>query len=210
LRKLRFKPNAHPGKLITFCGLDGCGKTTLIQRLKPYLTERGIPLELTKQPTDAVRQSTIFRTYMDCENHDGYEYLSLSLLAAGDRVQHTNQVIAPWLAEGKTVISDRYFYSCLANLHARSYKNAQWIYEISEYIIRPDIAFFLEIDADTAVRRVRARNAEKNRYIDMDLQYALHEEYLEIAKLNGGVIIPTDKSEEESFRLICRAVDAMY
>ena len=210
MENLRFKPNIYPGKLITFCGLDGCGKTTLIELLQEYLTERKITTELTKQPTDAVRKSTIFRTYMDCENHDGYEYLSLSLLAASDRVQHTNQVIAPLLAEGKTVISDRYYHCCLANLYARGYKNACWIYEVSEHIIKPNLAFFLDIDVETAVKRVRSRNAEKNRYIDLDLQYALREKYLEIAKMNGGVIIPTNQSANESFKLIRQTIDEIF
>lgn len=210
MKNLRFKPNRYPGKLITFCGLDGCGKTMQIQRLTAYLQTQGRNVILTKQPTDTVRNSEIFRTYMDCENHDGYDYLSLSLLAASDRIQHTNQVIAPLLAQGKTVISDRYFYSCLANLRARGYQNARWIYEISEQIIQPNIAFFLDVDVETAVKRVRARTAEKDRYIDIDLQYALRDEYVEIAKLNGGVIIPTAQQEGESFFLIQNSVDKIY
>jgi dTMP kinase len=204
---LRLKPRAYAGKLITFCGLDGCGKTTLITMLNEYLQTRGITPILTKQPTDAVRQSQIFRTYMDCENHDGYEYLSLSLLAASDRVQHSNQVIAPLLAQGKTVLSDRYFYSCLANLHARGYQNAQWITEISAHIPKPDLAFFCDVDVDTAVARVRARTAERDRYIDLELQHALRAEYLAIAKLNGGIVIRTHVTAQESFDKIQQSVD---
>jgi len=187
--------------------LDGCGKTTLIKRLQAHLEAQDEEIILTKQPTKAVRQSEIFRTYMDCEDHESFDYLSLSLLAASDRVQHTRKLIVPLLEQGNTVISDRYFYSCLANLRARGYKDAQWIYEISEYIIKPDLAFFLDIDVETAVQRTRSRPEERERYIDIPLQYALREEYLQIARLNDGIVIPSDQSEEETFQKILEAFD---
>ena len=78
--KLQMRPHETPGLLITFCGLDGCGKTTLIRRLTRYLEELEVPTFLTKQPTDAVRQSEIFRTYMDTPAHDAYDYRALSLV----------------------------------------------------------------------------------------------------------------------------------
>ena len=64
--------NEFAGKLITFCGLDGCGKTTQIKRLAKWLEENGHKVYLTKQPTDFVRESDIFRTYMDSPEHDDY------------------------------------------------------------------------------------------------------------------------------------------
>lgn len=210
MEKLRFKENPYEGKLISFCGLDGCGKTTLIRRLEAYLSEQGKDIVLTKQPTNATRKSEIFRTFMDCENNSAFDYLSLSLLAASDRVQHTNKFIAPKLQEGKTVISDRYFYSCLSNLRARGYKDAKWIYEVSEYIIKPDVAFFLDIDVETAVKRVRSREEERDRYIDMPLQYALRDEYLEIARLNNGVVISTTQSEDAAFEKVLEALNGHF
>ncbi|MBQ2775248.1 MAG: dTMP kinase [Clostridia bacterium] len=210
MEQLRLKANPYSGKLISFCGLDGCGKTTLIKRLEVYLSERGQDVVLTKQPTNAVRKSEIFRTFMDCENNSAFDYLSLSLLAASDRVQHTNKVIAPVLETGKTIISDRYFYSCLANLRARGYKDAKWIYEVSEYLIKPDVAFFLDIDVETAVKRVRSRIEERDRYIDMPLQYALRDEYLEIASLNNGIVISTDQSEDDAFEKVLEALNGHF
>jgi dTMP kinase len=118
--------------------------------------------------------------------------------------------IAPLLAQGKTVLSDRYFYSCLANLHARGYQNAQWITEISAQIPKPDLAFFCDVDVDTAVQRVRARAAERDRHIDLELQHALRAEYLEIAKLNGGVVIHTRMNATESFDKIRQTVDNIF
>lgn len=204
--KLEMHEEKTPGKLITFCGLDGCGKTTLIKRLSQALEKSGRRVYLTKQPTDFVRKNELFRAFMDLPRQEGYDYRALSLLCASDRVFHTTGTILPKLRAGDIVLSDRYFYSCLANLIARGYQQDRWIYEIARQIRKPDIAFFLDVSVETAVARVRARKEEKDRYIDLDLQYRLREQYNKIAAENGGVLIDTAKTEEESFSRILSEV----
>lgn len=205
MQRLSMRPNRTKGKLITFCGLDGCGKTTMIRRLMAEL-EKEHRVFLTKQPTDFVRRSAIYRTYMDCPNHDAYDYRSLSLLAASDRVQHGSKVIEPALAQGQIVLSDRYFYSCLANLRARGFEADRWIYEIAESVIRPDIAFFFDLPVEEAISRVRSRAAEKDRYIDIRLQHRLREEYRAICKANHGVLISTACPADESYAYVKKEV----
>ncbi len=206
MKSLNMRPNETKGFLFTFCGLDGCGKTSNLTRLKEEL-EKEYPVLLTKQPTNAVRNSDIFRTYMDCPDHSAYDYRSLSLLAASDRLQHGSKIIEPAMREGKIVISDRYFYSCLANLHARGFEKDEWIYEIAESVVKPDVAFFFDVPVEIAVQRVRSRPEEKDRYIDMDLQYKLHDEYIEICKANNGVLVPTDIPFEESYAIVKKEVE---
>ena len=164
---LNMRPNKTKGHLFTFCGLDGCGKTTMLTMLKQEL-EQKYEVFLTKQPTDAVRQSDIFRTYMDSPDHDAYDYRSLSLLAASDRLQHVSKVIAPQMEGGNIVISDRYFYSCLANLQARGFVQDKWIYEIAESVVKPDVAFFFDVPVETAVARVRSRGRRRTAGIAQD------------------------------------------
>lgn len=207
--KLKLKEEPHKGKLITFCGLDGCGKTTLIKMLETHLKEHGITPIITKQPTEAVRKSPIFRTYMDNPDHSAYDYRALSLLAASDRILHTNKFIVPLLNKGEIVISDRYFYSCLANLRARGYLEDNWIYEIAKHIQKPDIAFFIDIDVETAIKRVRSRESEKNRYIDLALQYRLRQQYLHIAEDVGGIVIRSDKEAEECFQEVLHYAEGL-
>lgn len=206
MRKLKMRQNETKGYLFTFCGLDGCGKTTMLTKLKEDLEKKHIVF-LTKQPTNSVRKSEVFRTYMDKPNHDAYDYRSLSLLAASDRLQHVNKEIEPRMSNGDIVISDRYYYSCLANLRARGFKNDKWIYEIANSIIKPDVAFFFDIPVDIAVNRVRTRPAEKDRYIDMELQYKLREEYIEICKANNGVLIRTDEPIAYCYEIVKKEVE---
>lgn len=206
MKPLNMRPNETFGYLFSFCGLDGCGKTTMLTRLEKELGEK-FPTFMTKQPTNAVRESDIFRTYMDNPDHDAYDYRSLSLLAASDRLQHVNKVIEPQMAQGKVVISDRYFYSCLANLRARGFENDQWIYEIAESVVKPDVAFFFDVPVETAVKRVRSRIEEKDRYIDMELQYKLRDEYVKICKANNGVLISTEMPIEDCYAIVKREVE---
>ena len=205
MKRLNMRENRTPGRLITFCGLDGCGKTTMIRRLFAEL-ESTHSIFLTKQPTNAVRKSEIFRNYMDCPDHNAFDYRSLSLLAASDRLQHVNKVIEPAMQHGGIVLSDRYFYSCLANLRARGFEKDDWIYEIAGSVIKPDLAFFFDVPVEVAVDRVRSRPEEKNRYIDIDLQYRLRKEYVDICFANGGILISTMESEDGCYALVKKAV----
>ncbi len=205
IEQLNMRQNQTPGLLITFCGLDGSGKSTMMKRLMADL-EPNYSLFVTKQPTDTVRESKIFRTYMDTPYHEAFDYRSLSLFAASDRLQHVNKVIQPKMNEGRVVLCDRYFYSCLANLRARGYKDDKWIYEIASFVIRPDISFFFDVPAEEAVARVRRRPEEKARYIDMELQYKLREEYINICNKNGGILISTTQNKDESYAIVKKAV----
>ena len=200
MKELRMKPHNTEGKLITFCGLDGCGKSSMIEMVTKALAKNGIETIVTKQPTDMMRKTEIFRTFMDCPDNSAYEYRALSLMAAADRLQHVNKIILPALKEGKTVICDRYFYSCIANLRARGYIHDEWIYEISESILKPDAAFFLDVPVETAVRRVRMRPSEKDRYIDMSLQHLLRNEYIEICNANWSHICHYKELYTPNFR----------
>ena len=193
-----------PGKLITFCGLDGCGKTTLITMLSEYLTEQGYDVLLTKQPTEEFRRSNIFRSVQDTPDHIGYDYRAMSLMAAGDRLQHCFNTILPALEQGSIVISDRYFYSCLANLKARGYIQDKWIYEILSHAVKPDLAFFLNIDVETALKRVRSRIDERDTYINIELQYRLKSEYEIIAGQYDGITINTAQSISDCFDAVLK------
>ena len=53
MKSLKMRPNLTKGYLFTFCGLDGCGKTTMLTRLKEDL-EKQYCVFLTKQPTNAI------------------------------------------------------------------------------------------------------------------------------------------------------------
>ena len=199
--KLDFYEHNLPGKLITFEGLDGCGKTTMIQRLSGQLTVDNGQVLITKQPTDEVRRSPIFRAFHDlpfAEASKTYDYRAMALMAAADRVQHVKAVILPALREGKTVISDRYFYSCLANLRARGLEQDEWVYEVVKQLPMPDVAVFLDVSVEVAVGRVRMRESERERFVDVAFEERLRGEYLSFA----GIHIDSSGGVDETWRVL--------
>ena len=84
-----------------------------------------------------------------------------------------------------------------------------WIYEIAKSIRKPDVAFFLNVTVDEAIRRVRKRPEEKDRYIDLELQKKLHDLYVSIARENGGVVVSTLMAEDTCFNRILFEVERM-
>lgn len=60
---------------------------------------------------------------------------------------------------------------------------------------------------DVAIRRVRSRENEKNRFIDVGFQEKLRNEYKSICEANGGIIVPTDNSLGETYRIVKKHLD---
>ena len=205
--RLNFKDNIYPGKLITFCGLDGSGKTTMIELLEKFLVSSGHRCVIVKQPTKDIRTYPLFRASIDHPYSEGIDYRAVSMLCTADKLQHTTKVIEPLLEDGYTVISDRYYYSSLANLIAYGFYDEKWIYEISANITKPDFAFFLSVDPDLAVKRVHARENEKGRFIDLNTQKRLDKAYSEIALCNDGIIIDCNNNISDAFEQIKNIID---
>ena len=192
--------------LITFCGLDAAGKSTNINALKKKMHGMYGGTTLLKQPTEEVRKSEMFKTYMAKSDHANYDYLALSLRCFSDRLQQDKWEVRPALDRGDAVICDRYIFSHLANLNAREMQDRIWAVDLSKNIVKPDIAFFLDVPVEVSVKRVRQRPEEKNKYIDIDLQYKLRDEYLKIAKLNDGIVIDCTQEPDRVFQRIMAEV----
>ena len=99
------------GWLIAFEGIDGTGKTTQIELLAEVLRQRGLRVVATREPTDGQYGRKIRQLYKNRKSVTPEEELNLFL---HDRREHVVQVIAPALASGKVVLTDRYYYSTAA------------------------------------------------------------------------------------------------
>jgi thymidylate kinase len=109
--------------------------------------------------------------------------------------------------EGKIVISDRYFYSALVNLRARGYKSDKWIYEIAQLIPKPDAAFFLNLATDDAIQRVRLRASEKDRWIDLEFEHSLNEEFIYIQSITDCISLDSGKGVHQNHFDVVRRVN---
>jgi len=143
------------GQLITLEGLDGSGKSTVIEGLQ----RRHPDWCFTCEPTtswygDAVRRSV---------ESDAAEPIAELFLFIADHAEHLRTTIRPGLEAGEVIISDRYVDSRIAyqavTLADTIEAPAAFIAAVHEpFTILPDLTIFLEIDAETAARRSGATN----------------------------------------------------
>jgi dTMP kinase len=150
------------GRLIVFEGLDGCGKSTQIERLAAALRASGCDVLLTREPTDGeygrrIRENA--RAHSEIPPEEELRWFM------EDRRSHVRDVLRPALAEGRTVLCDRYYLSTVAYQGARGC-DADAILAASEAEFpAPDLVLLLEIAPAAGLARVHARgNAVETRF----------------------------------------------
>jgi dTMP kinase len=158
-----------PGVFITFCGVDGSGKSSLIKRVERSCREANVPCLVTATPTARIREDRLFRELVDdplttadwshVRRQRRVSVLGLLLSIMGDLVQHTTDTILPALERGEVVLCDRYVFTSHAEIVARSSlaETQPVLASIARRMIRPNVAFGLDISAETSARRVLAR-----------------------------------------------------
>ena len=98
------------GTLIAMEGIDGAGKTTQVDLLVEFLRSAGVRVVRSKEPTDGPWGKKIRHSAAN-----GRMTLEQEIEAfVDDRKEHVQNVIAPALNDGQTVVLDRYFYSTIA------------------------------------------------------------------------------------------------
>ena len=101
------------GKLITFEGLDGCGKSTQLEKATDWLKVQGYSVLKTRQPGGTVIGQQIRSILLNPE-HEELQPESELLLYLADRIQHLQDSILPAKAAGKIVLCDRFHDSTVA------------------------------------------------------------------------------------------------
>ena len=149
------------GRLIVLDGIDGCGKSTQLQRLADWLPGSGLMpdgagLVCTREPGgtalgQAVRQ-LLLHTAADQAPCPRAELL----LYAADRAQHVDTLIRPALERGDWVLSDRFAGSTLAYQgYGRGLDAAliQQLERIATAGLIPDLTFWLALPVTESIRR---------------------------------------------------------
>lgn len=142
---------ADKGLLIVFEGIDGTGKTTQIAALAEYLRGLGRDVVITREPTDGPYGKRIRQLYVDRSLCNPKEEMELFV---NDRRQHVAEVIAPALAEGKIVLSDRYYFSTVAYQGANGCDPDE-IFAANDFAPRPDLMILLTLDVDQSAYRIK-------------------------------------------------------
>ena len=203
---------------ITFEGVEGSGKTTQIQRLKKYLTQRGIPCKVTREPGGCPIGEKVRKILL---NPDHREMVPMSelLLYEAARAQHVNDMIKPFLKKGGVILCDRFNDATLAYQGYGRRIDLRWIERLnhlSSQGIRPDVTFLLDCPSDVGLKRALQRNRElkqerEERFEKEEIQFhrRVRKGYLAIAKKEPRrvKVIDTRQGEDKVFNKIRKTVD---
>ena len=91
-------------KFITLEGVDGAGKSTHINFIKKYLTDKNLKYIFTREPGGTVLGEKLREILL----HDEIKPETESLLMFAARNEHVQEIIKPNLEQGINVISDRF------------------------------------------------------------------------------------------------------
>ncbi len=149
-------------KFIVVEGLDGTGKTTQIKILAEYIRAKGIPAEITAEPTAHPTGKLIRRILSGEVRSDPW---ALAALFLSDRIIHNvspEDGIERNIADGKTVISDRYYYSTFAYQgHETDLEWAMDMHFKCPEVRKPDLVLFLTMAPERCVERIRANRPDE-------------------------------------------------
>ena len=138
----------NKGRLISFEGLDGAGKTTQMALLEQWLLAHRVPYVLTREPGGTplgieIRQLLLHRPDLQITP------LAEAFLFQADRAQHFAQLILPALAEGKLVITDRCFDASIAYQGFARGVGVELVERLSMLATQghvPDLTILLDLD----------------------------------------------------------------
>ena len=146
-----------PGHFFSFDGIDGVGKSTQAKLFGEWLKERGQEVVFCRDPGSTPVGDEIRKILLDRDAVPFGRRAEMFLYMAA-RAQLVEEVIAPALAAGKTIVSDRFL---LANVvyqgHAGGLDvDALWrVGEVAINGVRPDLTFVLDMPEAAAGSRIQ-------------------------------------------------------
>lgn len=147
---------------ITFEGVEGSGKSSVIGRLQAWLEEMGLEVLVTREPGGSRLGQMIRPILLDARNDDLSAESELFLYMA-DRAQHVRQVLMPALAAGKLVLCDRFADSTTAYQgYGRGVDLSELaaLNKVAQAGLQPDLTLLFDLDVKIGLERAIRRNAE--------------------------------------------------
>ncbi len=194
------------GLFIVLEGVDGAGTTTHTGLLARALRNKGLPVTVTREPSDGpvgvmIRQILTGRIVVPgISGVRPSSWSTMALLFAADRLDHLEATIHPNLMDGVTVISDRYDLSSVAYQSVTGGgepETVRWVREINRHARRPDLTIVLDVEPGEAARRRKERSIGREIYDDQDLQQQLAMFYRDIDQhFPGDSIVHIDATRD--------------
>ena len=199
------------GVFIVLEGPDKSGKSTQAHLLARHLRAKGLPFLHTREPggtsfAEAVRRVVLNRRLR-------VDPLAELLLYEAARAQHTSEKLRPALAEGKTVISERYTLATLAYQgYARklSLPLIRRLNRIATGGLKPDQTIVLDIPEEEFGSRDQGRKLDRLESEPSDFRRRVRDGYRSLARREPGVVLVNGRlGVEEVRRRILRKVEPL-
>ncbi len=192
------------GKFITIEGLDGCGKSTQLNRLAERLHEAGVDALVTREPGGTEIGERIRGLLLDSRTHGLSPWAELALMFAS-RAQQIDEVILPAVDKGTWVLCDRFTDSSEVYQGGGRQLGSEPVLELHRVLcrgIQPDLTILMDSEVEHSVERARRRNLkqsgtdqpDENRFEQENRAFfnRVHEKYLEIARREPRRIFTVD------------------
>lgn len=147
---------------ITVEGVEGAGKSTLMNLLAREFERRGVPFVRTREPGGCGLGANLRPLLLDVSSSlDGRAELFLFL---ADRAQHVADTIRPALERGAWVLCDRYADSTVAYQGYGRGMDVEVLQSLNDYAtggLWPDRTLLLDLSVKTGLERALARNGRE-------------------------------------------------
>jgi dTMP kinase len=193
------------GIFVTFEGIEGCGKSTQVKRLKRRLESSGRSVIAVHEPGFTEIGSAIRHLLLHASEGKAMDAMTELLLFEASRAQLVAEVIRPSLAEGVVVLSDRFYDSTTVYQGVARGLDCGFIRMVNEFVVRecqPDLTLLLDIDIETSLirqmRRVRpVGELDRMERLPAEFFEKVRQGYLEGAKAEPQRIRVIDASSDE-------------
>ena len=145
------------GQFIALDGPDGCGKSTQVKLLVDCLAKQGVDVVSFREPGATAIGEKIRQILLNPE-HIAMTTAAEVMLYMAARVQLWNEKISPALKADKCVVVDRWLSStCAYQGYAGGFGMDKVIKIATDCLERcwPDLTIILDIDLDTAAKRLK-------------------------------------------------------
>jgi dTMP kinase len=167
---------------ITFEGIDGAGKSTHIEALGERLRQAGRTVVITREPGGTPLAETLRELML----HSPMDALTEALVVFAGRRDHLQQVILPALAQGHTVLCDRFTDATFAYQGAGRGFDPEVLATLERWVQegrQPDLTFWFDLPADVAAaRRQAARSPDRFEQLDVSFFNRVREGYADRAR----------------------------